>query len=181
MSQLKIYSKDTFAQLEMETRLPLEIEQLLGDAGIQYQRIDLPHSAAKIMADDEIMEALKAKMMVVHPLQKFHHCSVASVGELFPNYERLRLRYLSEYYVEEDEAYLIIEGKCLLSFHQENKVLQLLCEKGDHITIPAKILRWMDMGAKANFTVIKCSEQEEAPVIFYTGTNVSDKFPRLEN
>ncbi len=180
MSQLKIYSNDTAAQLEMEARLPLEIEQLLGDAGIYYQRIPIQHSAAKIMADEEMLVELKSKIIDAHPQHKFHHCSVASVGELFPNYERLRLRYLSEYYVEEDEAYLIIEGKCLLTFHQNNKVLQLLCEKGDYITIPAKILRWMDMGAKANFTVIKCSEQEEAPVIFYTGTNISDKFPRLE-
>lgn len=181
MSQLKIYSKDTAAQLEMETRLPMEIEQLLGDASIFYQRIELQHSASKIMADAELLAELKSKMIKTHPQHKFNHCSVASVGELFPNYERLRLRYLSEYYVEEDEAYLIMEGKCLLTFHKENKVLQLLCEKGDYITIPAKTLRWMDMGAKANFTVIKCSEQEEAPVIFYTGSNISDKFPRLEN
>jgi 1,2-dihydroxy-3-keto-5-methylthiopentene dioxygenase len=180
MPQLKIFSKEQSMHLHMETRLPLEIEQLLGDVGVIYKHIDIATSAQQLMSDDEMMLPLKQKIMAAYPQHQFKACSLASVSELFPNYERLRLRYLSEYYVEEDEAYLIIEGKCLISMHYEDQVLQLMCEKGDFIALPRKILRWMDMGGKASFTVLKCSEQEEAPVIFYTGSNISDRFPRLE-
>lgn len=180
MPQLKIYTNEQSMHLQMETRLPLEIEQLLGDAGISYKHIDLAVSADQLMTDEDMMYELQQKIMQVDPQHKFKACSLASVSELFPNYERLRLRYLSEYYIEEDEAYLIVEGKCLISVHDNGRVLQLLCEKGDFVMLPRKTLRWMDMGGKASFTVLKCSEQDEAPVIFYTGSSVADKFPRLE-
>lgn len=180
MSKLRIFSKESAAHLEMETRLPLEIEQLLGDVGIVYRHLEIAQATGKLMASEELLDNLKQEIMASHPQQKFAFCSMASVSENFPNYERLRLRYLSEYYVEEDEGFLVIEGKCLLSFHTGRQVLQLLCEKGDFITIPAKLLRWMDMGSKASFTVIKCSEQAEAPVIFYTGSLIADQFSRLD-
>ena len=177
MSQLSIYSNDFSTQLEMETRLPLEIGELLADAGILYQHIDLGGLQS---GHDSDVGRLKQQLLGNNPESRLCQCSVASVGENFPNYERLRLRYLSEYYVEENEGYLVMEGKCLLSFHCRHKVMQLMCEKGDFVTIPQKTLRWMDMGSRACFTVLKCSEQEEAPVIFYTGSNISDIYPRLQ-
>ena len=179
MSQLKIYSNDFSTQLEMETRLPLEIAELLGDAGIIYEHIDLLQPAGKSYLSDEQIDELKKKLLQDDPQNSFHHCSLATVGVNFPNYDRLRLRYLSEYHVEENEGYLIMEGKCLFGFHYRHKVMLLWCEKGDFITIPAKILRWMDLGNRANFTVLKCAEKEEAPVIYYTGSNISDIYPRL--
>lgn len=179
MSQLKIYSNDFSTQLEMETRLPLEIAELLDDAGIVYEHMDIPQSAGKTELADDVLEELKQRFLQGDRSNGFQYCSVASVGENFPNYDRLRLRYLSEYYVEEDEGYLVMEGKCLFGFHYSHKVMLLWCEKGDYVKVPANILRWMDMGIRANFSVLKCSEHEEAPVIFYTGSNISDIFPRL--
>lgn len=180
MPQLRIYSNDFSTQLEMETRLPLEISELLGDIGIVYDHVDLSSVAGRSPADEMQVEQLKQKMLLAKGQSgcRFGFCSIASVGENFPNYERLRLRYLSEYFVEEDESYLVIEGKCLFSFHCRHKVVQLWCEKGDSVIIPASLRRWMDLGHRANFTVLKCSEHEEAPVIFYTGSNISDIYPR---
>jgi 1,2-dihydroxy-3-keto-5-methylthiopentene dioxygenase len=162
----------------MTTRLPLEIEQLLADIGVIYMHRDLP--SFTLAGTAEVPAELVQTLNDYYPMDDFGFYATAAISELMPNYERLRLRYLSEYSLQEDEGYLLLEGKVLFSFHEQDVVYQLLCEKGDFLRVPRDLLRWLDIGNKAIFSMIRCTQTENIPAFFYTGSNLSDKLPRLE-
>ncbi len=178
MTKLKIYKRPESPLLEMETDLPLEIAELMDDAGITYRQINVGPGYYSIH-DDESLDKIHRELKKEAVLDKLHHCSAISVEKSDASHDKIRLKYLSEFTLEQAEAFLILDGKYQINLHLEEKVIQLRCEKGDFIIIPANVKRWMDIGEKGKFSAVKCTEQEEMAAICYTGSNIADRFPRL--
>lgn len=176
MTQLRVYNNPEHPRLELESSLPMEIAELLEDASIPYQKIRIDHAQVDQAG---LLRELHEMVKRDFPQNRFDSCAPLAVSAAYPNYDRIRLKYLSEHTLDQDEAYLVLEGVSLVSFHLEGKIIQLQCEKGDFVIIPAHVRRWIDIGDRAQLKGIKCTCQEEMPPIFYTGSNISDRFPRL--
>ena len=179
MTKLKIYNDVQSTKIEVETAFPLEISELLNEYGIVYKKIDLPDALSRSSNDEDLFKGVKEMLKPDLQRNNLKHCSVVSLDETNQNVERTKMKYLSEYKLEKNEAYLTIEGTYLLSLHFDEKVIQLNCDRGDFVTVPADINRWMDIGPTGHFSAVRCEESTEAPTVIYSGNNIADKFPRL--
>jgi len=57
----------------------------------------------------------------------------------------------------------------------------VLCTKGDLISVPANTPHWFDMGPNPNFTAIRLFNNPEGWVANFTGSDIAQRFNRLEN
>jgi 1,2-dihydroxy-3-keto-5-methylthiopentene dioxygenase len=63
-----------------------------------------------------------------------------------PDRDALRQKFLAEHTHSEDEVRFFVEGRGLFCLHLGDEVLQLICEAGDWIAVPAGTRHWFDMG-----------------------------------
>ena len=178
MTKLRIYNHPESPSLDLETDLTLEISELMDDAEIVYRKLNTD-AANYMVNDDESLSKLQSQLMKEIPGNGLQYCTVVSVDESQSNHDKIRLKYLSEHTLEQDEAYLILDGKYQINLHLNEKVMQVECEKGDFVIIPANVKHWMDIGDKGKLSAVKCTEKEEMAAICYTGSNIADRFPRL--
>ena len=181
MSCLTIYQDEQNPRADLRTELPLEIAELLQDYHIVYRRAAQTADVADIIADRDLQLDIKRNIVPLDRQHQFPFASVMAVDHAYPNLERLRMRYLSEYRLDKDEMLLVLQGQLLLAFHSGRQVLQLLCEPGDFVLIPGGLLRWLDIGAApASLVFMKFMQQAQDQVQHYTGSHIADFFPRLE-
>lgn len=178
MTKLKIYNHPESPVLQLETDLILEITELMDDAGVLYKKLKVD-TYVSATYDSEHLQSLYGFLKKEMSLDQLHYCSLVLLEESSAIHDRIRLKYLSEYTLAQQEAYLILDGKYQINLHSDEKVIQLQCEKGDFILIPADIKRWMDIGESGKLIAVKCTEKEEMASIQYTGSNIADRFPRL--
>jgi 1,2-dihydroxy-3-keto-5-methylthiopentene dioxygenase len=66
---------------------------------------------------------------------------------LTENYDAIRSKFLAEHTHSEDEIRFFVDGKGIFWFNLETEpVFNLLCEKGDLISVPAGTKHWFDAG-----------------------------------
>ena len=92
----------------------------------------------------------------------------------------LREKFLSEHTHDEDEVRFFVEGQGLFCLHINDEVLQVLCQAGDWIAVPAGTKHWFDMGSAPNFCAIRFFDNPEGWVARFSGDAIADHFPRLD-
>jgi len=80
----------------------------------------------------------------------------------------------------EDEVRFFVDGEGLFTLHEEGRVFNMLCTKGDLIAVPAGMRHWFDMGPTPRFTAIRLFIEPEGWVAHFTGDDIADRFPRHE-
>ena len=76
--------------------------------------------------------------------------------------------------------FFFVKGKGLFSLHIGNEVLEVLCERGDLIGVPANTTHWFDMGPRPEFTAIRLFTSPQGWVAEFTGSDIAQRFNRLE-
>ena len=97
-----------------------------------------------------------------------------------PDRERLRQTFLAEHTHSEDEVRFFVEGRGLFCLHLGEEVLQVLCEAGDLINVPAGSKHWFDMGSKPEFCAIRFFDNPQGWVAEFTGDSIANRFPLLD-
>ncbi len=103
---------------------------------------------------------------------------VISINSLTENYEAIRNKFLSEHIHTEDEIRFFVDGKGLFWFNLENEpVFNLLCERGDLISVPAGTKHWFDAGELNPFVkAIRIFIDMSGWVPHYTESGMEQKF-----
>jgi 1,2-dihydroxy-3-keto-5-methylthiopentene dioxygenase len=77
----------------------------------------------------------------------YETADVISINSSTENYAAIRAKFLAEHTHSEDEIRFFVDGQGLFWFHLENEdVFNLLCERGDLISVPAGTKHWFDAG-----------------------------------
>lgn len=74
-----------------------------------------------------------------------------------------------------------MDGKGLFSLHIDNQVFEVLCTRGDLISVPANTRHWFDMGENPHFTAIRFFNNPEGWVANFTGSDIAQHFSRLDS
>ena len=93
----------------------------------------------------------------------------------------MRQKFLAEHTHSEDEVRFFVDGHGLFSLHVAAEVYEVLCEKGDLISVPANTKHWFDMGPNPRFVAIRFFNNPEGWVAQFTGSDIADRFNRLDN
>jgi 1,2-dihydroxy-3-keto-5-methylthiopentene dioxygenase len=106
---------------------------------------------------------------------------VVSLSADHPQKAELRQKFLSEHTHSEDEVRFFVAGEGLFTLHADNKVFEVLCQKGDLISVPANTPHWFDMGPNPGFIAIRLFNNPDGWVANFTGSDIAERFNRLEN
>jgi 1,2-dihydroxy-3-keto-5-methylthiopentene dioxygenase len=98
-----------------------------------------------------------------------------------PDRQALRQKFLAEHTHSEDEVRFFVEGRGLFCLHIGDAVLQLLCEAGDWISVPAGTKHWFDMGPEPHFCALRFFDNPAGWVAEFTGDQIADHYPRLDD
>lgn len=181
MSRLTIYSDKQAEQIQLQTEFALEISELLADYGIVFKQRPWQGSSETLMEDKEQQSDLKRDIVPFERHHQFPFQTLVLIDQEYPNYERLRLKYLSEYSIDKDQVLYLLEGRLLLSFHLQEQVIRLLCQAGDVLIMPGGVAHWLDMGeGTERICMLLCTQQHQEPILHYSGSNIADLFARLQ-
>ena len=130
-------------------------------------------SRLTVFADDDPTTALLAS--------EVHWQDVVSLDADHPQKAALRQKFLAEHTHGEDEVRVFVAGQGLFSLHVGGRVYEVLCNRGDLIGVPAGAAHWFDMGPNPHFVAIRLFNNPEGWVARFTGSDIADRFSRLEN
>ena len=92
----------------------------------------------------------------------------------------MRRKFLDEHFHKEDEVRFFVDGSGLFTLHVDGKVYEVLCKKGDLISVPDGTTHWFDMGPEPRFVAIRFFTDPEGWVGHFTGSDIATRFPRYE-
>lgn len=181
MSKLTVYHEMEPQQPQSETQDFDTIAEHLKNAGIRFERWNADQPLDADADNDSILSAYQTKIDRLVAEQGFQSCDVVSMNPDHPDKAAFRQKFLAEHTHSEDEVRFFVRGHGLFVMHIQDKVYALLCEKNDLISVPAQTRHWFDMGPNPVFTAIRLFNNPEGWVANFTGDDIAQRFPLLEN
>ncbi len=181
MSELSIYADTDSTKPEATYANHADIARVLAEKGVRFERWQANSPLTLHAQQAEVLAAYKSDIERLMQENGFQSVDVISLSADHPDKATLRQKFLSEHTHSEYEVRFFVDGQGLFSLHVGDKVYNVLCEKGDLISVPAGTTHWFDMGPNPNFKAIRLFTNPEGWVAHFTGNDIANRFPRLEN
>lgn len=181
MSALNIYNESEPKQSRVSTQQPADIARHLKALGVRFEQWQ---TDATIKPGDSVENVLAAYRKDIDRLvaeEGYQTVDVVSLKRDAANKSELRQKFLSEHTHSEDEVRFFVGGEGLFTLHIGSQVCEVLCQRGDLISVPANTPHWFDMGPNPDFIAIRFFNNPEGWVAKYTGSPIADQFSRLNN
>ena len=181
MTQLTIYPEHQSGNVILATDDFEVIIGELGKIGIRFERWEADREIAEDADNDSVTAAYQGEIDRLIDERGYQTYDVVSMHPAHPDKDAFRQKFLAEHTHTEDEVRFFVRGHGLFVIHDDGKVYSILCEKDDLISVPANTRHWFDMGPNPDFTAIRLFNNPEGWVANFTGNNIADVFPQLEN
>jgi 1,2-dihydroxy-3-keto-5-methylthiopentene dioxygenase len=154
------------------------IRTFLNDRGVFFDQWTAGVAFADTATPDEILDAYAQDLKPFMEAGGYQTADVITINHLTENYEAIRAKFLAEHTHSEDEIRFFVDGEGLFWFNLEKEpVFNLLCEKGDLISVPAGTKHWFDAGEKNPFVkAIRIFIDMSGWVPQYTESQVEQRF-----
>jgi 1,2-dihydroxy-3-keto-5-methylthiopentene dioxygenase len=159
---------------------PAMIAAALAERGIGFERWPAQVDLAPAAEPAQILAAYAAQIARVQAGGRYPTVDAIRMTPQHPDRAALRQKFLAEHTHSEDEVRFFVEGRGLFCLHIGEEVLQLLCEAGDWISVPAGTRHWFDMGPEPNFCAIRFFNNPEGWVAQFTGDPIASSYPLLD-
>jgi 1,2-dihydroxy-3-keto-5-methylthiopentene dioxygenase len=179
MSLLRVYSEHDPDHFE-ETASYQAISKTLQENGIRFERWNANQILDENSSQEQILDAYHESLVRIMKEIGFATADVISVNPGMQNHPELRKKFLEEHTHDEDEARFFVDGCGIFYIHKNEKILCVLCERGDFIDIPALTTHWFDMGPSPFLKCIRTFNTPEGWVAKFTGSKIASQFPRFE-
>lgn len=156
------------------------IARELSAVGVRFERwsVDGPVPSGADAA--EILSAYRSSVERVQRDGGYGTVDVLRLAKGTPNTEPMRKKFLDEHSHTEDEVRFFVEGSGAFYLRLGGHVYQVVCVKGDLLSVPAGTRHWFDMGPDPEFTAIRWFNNVEGWVPQFTGDAIAARFPRYE-
>jgi 1,2-dihydroxy-3-keto-5-methylthiopentene dioxygenase len=180
MSTLQIFHEREPEQPLRQSSDAEEIAQLLESAGVRFEQWQAKSPVAAGAPQEEVLEAYQEHILRLKSIGGYQTVDVISIGRDHPDKEALRKKFLSEHTHSEDEVRFFVAGRGLFSLHIDAKIYEVLCERGDLLSVPANTPHWFDLGGSPELVAIRLFNNPDGWVARYTGSDIADHFSRLD-
>ncbi|HWT15505.1 MAG TPA: acireductone dioxygenase [Patescibacteria group bacterium] len=181
MSRLRIFDESDASTVLTETRDHTLISELLGRDGVRFERWATNVPVQPGASQDEVISAYRADIDRIMAEKNYKAVDVISLSADHPQKDALRQKFLNEHRHSEDEVRFFVAGSGLFTLHVDTRVLEVLCEQGDLISVPDNTRHWFDMGPNPHFIAIRIFSNVEGWVANFTGDDIAHRFPRYAN
>ena len=186
MSLLALYRHDASTPSGQETRAELitsdaeRIQGELASRGIRFQRWPARAALPAGAGPEQILAAYSSEIARVQAGGTYPTVDAIRLAPDHPDREALRQKFLAEHTHSEDEVRFFVEGRGLFCLHIGEEVLQLICEAGDWIAVPAGTRHWFDMGPEPSFCALRFFNNPDGWVAQFTGDPIAEGYPLLD-
>ncbi len=155
-----------------------EIKKFMNDRSLFFDQWKANEQFNDTATQEEILAAYKDSLEPFMNAGGYQTADVISINETTENYEAIRNKFLAEHTHSEDEIRFFVDGKGLFWFHLENgEIFNVLCEKGDLISVPAGTKHWFDAGKTNPFVkAIRIFIDMTGWIPEYTNSTVENKY-----
>ena len=179
-SRLVAYDENDGAAPLFQTADGAEIARRLGDVGVRFERWAAEAPLAPDAASEAVLAAYASSVKRVQNEGGYQTVDVIRLAKGTPDTGPMRAKFLSEHLHTEDEVRFFVAGSGAFYLHLGGKVYQVICVRGDLISVPANTLHWFDMGPDPEFTAIRFFNNTEGWVAQYSGDAIAGRFPKYE-
>jgi len=179
MSQLRIFAEGDGASPQSTFSRHSDISRELGKVGVRFEQWEASKPVVPGATQEQVIEAYKADIDRLKNEQGYQAVDVISLTPDHPDRAMLRQKFLNEHTHSEDEVRFFVAGRGLFTLHIDDKVYEVLCEKGDLIGVPDGTRHWFDMSESPYFIAIRLFTNKEGWVANFTGSDIAQTFPRL--
>jgi 1,2-dihydroxy-3-keto-5-methylthiopentene dioxygenase len=157
---------------------PKEILEFFNARGLYFDQWQFDEVFEDTATQEDILQAYSKDLFPFMENGGYQTADVISINSLTENYEAIRAKFLAEHTHTEDEIRFFVDGQGLFWFNMENEpVFNLLCEKGDLISVPAGTKHWFDAGESNPFVkAIRIFIDMSGWVPHYTESGVENEF-----
>ena len=177
MSRLRIYSDTNPTVLRMHTD-PATIATELADRGIRFEQWEAGKALPSDAEQETVLDAYRGDVDRIMAESGFQSVDVIGLTPDHPDRAVFRAKFLEEHTHSEFEIRFFVSGSGLFSLHIGDEVVEVLCEQGDLISVPAGTPHWFDMGPAPSFRAIRFFTGTEGWVAHFTGSDIASRFPR---
>ena len=153
----------------------------LSRIGVRFEQWPVDRGVRAGTAPDDVLAAYAGEIDKLKASEGFVIVDAISLTADHPGKEELRGKFLAEHTHAEDEVRFFAAGEGLFSLHVDDRVYEILCTSGDLISVPADTRHWFDMGPNPGFAVLRFFQNPDGWVGHFTGSDIADRFSRLEN
>jgi 1,2-dihydroxy-3-keto-5-methylthiopentene dioxygenase len=153
-----------------------EIQTFLKERGIEFSKWT---ANVELKIDDDQETILNAYSHELKPFMEKYGFQTADVINVHPGIEgieAIRQKFLKEHTHSEDEVRFFVDGEGKFWFHLNKEVFNILCQKGDFISVPAGAKHWFDLAPKYSVKAIRIFSNQEGWVANYTGSEIDEKY-----
>lgn len=173
MSALSIYPEGGSKTPKLTTTDPKQISALLKERGIRFEQWEASVPLKKGATQDEILKAYDKDVKRLMAEGGYKVADVLSLTPDNPNKVEFRNKFLNEHTHSEDEVRFFVDGEGAFYFHIGDEALQVICCKGDLMSVPTGVKHWFDMGPNPSFTVIRIFTDPAGWVAQFTGDKIA--------
>ena len=181
MSRLRVYHEGKPDETLLQTPKHDEIARELARVGVRFEQWE---ASKPIHPGDPPEAVIAAYHDDIERLRRdggYQAVDVISLSREHPQKDELRQKFLNEHTHSEDEVRFFVAGAGMFTLHIDDRVYEVLCEQGDLIGVPDGTRHWFDMGPNPFFVAIRLFTNKEGWVANFTGDEIAQRFPRLDN
>jgi 1,2-dihydroxy-3-keto-5-methylthiopentene dioxygenase len=181
MSRLRIFSEIDPNAPSLELTDHARIEDELRKRGIRFESWTANAPLAPGDPPEKVFAAYRGDIDRLMSEEGYQTFDVISLNAEHPDKQMLRQKFLNEHSHSEDEVRFFVAGSGLFTLHLGGEVCEILCEQGDLIGVPDGTRHWFDMGPNPSFVAIRLFTNPAGWVANFTGDDIAQRFPRLDN
>lgn len=181
MSIIRIYTDHDTTNLLFTSDNSSKIQSRLAEIGVRFEQWQTGSDLSAGAQQEEVISAYQQDIERLMREDGYQTVDVVSLNSDHPQKAELRQKFLSEHTHSEDEVRFFVSGEGLFTLHAEQKIFEVLCQKGDLISVPANTPHWFDMGPNPGFIAIRLFNNADGWVANFTGSDIAERFNRLEN
>ena len=155
-----------------------EIKQFLNDRGVFFDQWTCDVVFENTATQEEILAAYSKDLDPFMKNGGYLTADVISINSLTENYDAIRAKFLAEHTHSEDEIRFFVDGQGIFWFHLENgEIFNLLCEKGDLISVPQGTKHRFDAGETNPFVkAIRIFIDTTGWIPEYTSSKIEERY-----
>lgn len=157
---------------------PEEIGLFLNKRGVFFDQWSATENFSDTATQTEILNAYEGQLKPFMDKGGYKTADVITINHLTENYSAIRAKFLSEHIHSEDEIRYFVDGEGLFWFNLENEpIFNVLCQKGDLISVPKGTKHWFDAGETNPFVkAIRIFIDMEGWIPEYTNSGVEQNY-----
>lgn len=158
-----------------------DIASTLAEHGVVFDRLQAATPVKPGTGNEDVSEAYRTQIDALMTERGHVAVDVISIDRDHPQKADFRAGFLAEHHHNADELRFFVAGRGLLNLHIGEFVFAVLCERHDLVSVPAGTRQWFDLGEHPHLVAIRLFKSAEGGAAQFTGEDIAERFPQMED